>query len=184
MSQPSQLVRNAYYTARIWLPIAGHALRERARATAFDAHWREHPAVATASDLTIGERAADYMRSWLGTWAFLFTLAGAMALWIATSGLGHDPAPYIGLNLCLSTLAGVQAAVLLIAAKRSDAVAAATALHTLENTESLKALIEANTALTEQIEQLTRAVHDHLTAAAAATSSDPPQPQQPQAVKE
>lgn len=171
---PFRLLRNAYSTARIRLPLAGRALTTlttlttRAHSTAFDAHWREHPAVATDEALTLGERAADYMRSWLGTWAFLLTLAGAMALWIATSGLGHDPAPFIGLNLCLSTLAGVQAAVLLIAAKRSDAVAAATALHTLENTLAIKTLLEQNTALTEQVEKLTRAVHDHITAESAA----------------
>lgn len=142
------------------------------RGSAHDRHWRAHPAVATDSDLSFGQRAADVMRSALGTWSFLFTLAGIMALWIATGGLDHDRAPFILLNLVLSTLAGVQAAVLLIAAKRADQIAAATALHTLENTEQLRTLIEQNTALTEQIATLTRAVHDHLTGTTGSDSDD------------
>lgn len=36
---------------------------------------------------------------------------------------GFDPYPYILLNLFLSMMAGVQAAALLIAAKRSDSIA-------------------------------------------------------------
>lgn len=155
MQYPQALQHTAQVCGRLWTAVRAHG-------SAHDRHWRAHPAVATGSDLSFGQRAADVMRGALGTWAFLFTLAAAMALWMVTNGLGHDAPPWIGLNLCLSTLAGVQAAVLLIAAKRADQIAAATALHTLENTERLKQLIEQNTALTEQVATLTRAVHDHL----------------------
>lgn len=134
-------------------------LVDRRHETAHDRAWGPHPAVATGDELTVGQRAADMMRSGLGTWTFLCVLAAAMGLWMVTGGFGRDPAPFILLNLCLSTLAGVQAAVLLIAAKRSDQVAAATALHTLQNTERLTQLLEQNTALTEQVAQLTREVH-------------------------
>ena len=130
--------------------------------TAHDRHWRAHPAVATDEQLTFGQRAADVMRSGLGTWTFLIVLAGLMAVWVVTGGFGRDAFPFILLNLCLSTLAGVQAAVLLIAAKRSDQVAAAVSLHTLDNTERLTQLLEQNTALTEQVAQLTREVHAHI----------------------
>ena len=51
-----------------------------------------------------------------------------------------DPYPYILLNLFLSMLAGVQAAALLIAAKRSDAIASEIAVHTEKNTDEIKAL--------------------------------------------
>ena len=139
-------------------------LRRRV-STAHDRDWGAHPAVATGDALTAGQRAADMMRSGLGTWTFLGVLAGAMGLWMVTGGFGRDPAPFILLNLCLSTLAGVQAAVLLIAAKRSDQIAAATALHTLQNTEKLAALIEQNTALTKRVARLTREVHAALIAA-------------------
>lgn len=156
MQYPSSLSTLAQHCGRLWTAL-------KARGSAHDRHWRAHPAVATDGELTIGQRAADLMRSALGTWSFLFILAAIMALWIATGLFGFDPEPFILLNLCLSTLAGIQAAVLLIAAKRADQIAAATALHTLENTERLQTLIEQNTALTEQVATLTRAVHDHLT---------------------
>ena len=161
---------NASHQARASVARLGTRLAERisARGTAHDRHWRAHPAVATDAQLTFGQRMADHMRAGLGTWTFLLVLASLMALWIVSGGFGHDGFPYILLNLCLSTLAGVQAAVLLIAAKRADQVAAATALHTLENTERLQTLIEQNTALTEQVATLTRAVHDHITKERAA----------------
>ena len=127
--------------------------------TAHDRHWRAHPAVATEDQLTFGQRAADVMRGMLATWTFLGVLAGAMASWAVTGGFGRDPFPYILLNLCLSTLAGVQGAVLLIAAKRADQIAAQVALHTLENTEAVKALLQQNTELTATVERLARELH-------------------------
>jgi integrase len=48
-----------------------------------------------------------------------------------------DPYPYIVLNLFLSMLAGLQGAILLIAAKRQDAIAAALAQHDYATGEQL-----------------------------------------------
>ena len=170
-------LRHIAYTSLKWAgEFALHcivAYLTRDRRSAHDRNWQDHPTVATGERLTFGQRAADKMRGALGTWAFLLTLAGAMLVWIITNGLGgHDPMPYILLNLCLSTLAGVQAAVLLIAAKRSDEVAAATALHTLDNTEQLRQLIEQNT-------ELTRMIHDHILSESQPTPEKPQQPAQP-----
>ena len=47
-------------------------------------------------------------------------------------------------------LAGVQAAALLIAAKRADAISSEIAMHTEKNTDDLKGLVAENTALTER----------------------------------
>lgn len=58
-------------------------------------------------------------------------------------------------------LAGVQAAALLIAAKRSDAVASEIALHTEKNSEDLKGLLAANTALTRDVKRATDLL-DHI----------------------
>jgi uncharacterized membrane protein len=66
-----------------------------------------------------------------------------------------DPYPYILLNLFLSMLAGVQAAALLIAAKRADAISSEVALHTANNTDDIKTLISENTALTSQVKKNT-----------------------------
>jgi hypothetical protein len=131
--------------------------------------WSAHPGVRSGDRLTVGERAADKMRNGMGSWPFVFSFLVVMGMWalVNTGVLGKsawDPYPYILLNLFLSMLAGLQGAVLLIAAKRADQISAETALHTLTNTELLKTLIEQNTDLTRQIHQLTTAMNEHLAA--------------------
>jgi len=103
----------------------------------------------------------------------------AMAVWVALNSvfkLGHplssgtagfDPYPYILLNLILSTMAGLQAAALLIAAKRADAISSEIALHTLQNTEADRALLKENTDLTRVVKghtDLLEELHAHVTA--------------------
>jgi len=80
------------------------------------------------------------------SWAVLNTL-------ILQRVLNHrafDPYPYILLNLFLSMLAGVQAAALLIAAKRAEAISSEIALHTEKNTDDIKTLIAENTARSQR----------------------------------
>jgi dynactin complex subunit len=63
-------------------------------------------------------------------------------------------------------LAGVQAAALLIAAKREDALSSEIAVHTEHNTDDIKSLIRENTALTAQVKQTTdllEEIHLHVT---------------------
>lgn len=70
------------------------------------------------------------MRNGMGSWAFVFLFCLGMAVWMAWNGRGgFDPYPYILLNLMLSTLAGLQGAILLIAAKRSDQISSELANH-------------------------------------------------------
>lgn len=100
--------------------------------------WRKHPAVRTGKELTLGERAADVLRNGMGSWGFVFAFLGFMAVWMAlntVAALAHwDVYPFVLLNLCLSCLAGLQGAILLIAAKRADQVSAELANHNLEYT--------------------------------------------------
>ncbi|MFP3700991.1 DUF1003 domain-containing protein, partial [Burkholderia sp. SIMBA_013] len=66
-----------------------------------------------------------------------------------------DPYPYILLNLLLSMLAGLQGAILLIAAKRQDAIAAAMAQHDYDTNLRAKEEIELLIAVNrEQLEIL------------------------------
>ena len=80
---------------------------------------------------TRGDRAADVLRDRLGSWGFVIGFLAIMVVWAAINFLpfAWDPYPFILLNLFLSMLAGLQGAILLIAAKRQDAVAAALAEH-------------------------------------------------------
>lgn len=75
------------------------------------------------------------MRNAMGSWPFVFAFFGVMILWAIVNPIlsvggkngerGFDPYPYILLNLFLSMMAGVQAAALLIAAKRAGSIASA-----------------------------------------------------------
>jgi uncharacterized membrane protein len=133
--------------------------------------------VRSGDRLTLGERAADRMRSVMGSWPFVFGFFAVMILWAIANSVfylggsngkhGFDPYPYILLNLFLSMLAGVQAAALLIAAKRADAVASEIALHTEKNTDDIKELVNENTALTEEVKRntdLLEEIHRHVSA--------------------
>ena len=94
--------------------------------------------------LTRGERAADWLRNGMGSWTFVALFGVVMVVWafINTALVGFDPYPFILLNLFLSMLAGLQGAILLIAAKRQDAIAAALAQHDFETNIAAKREIE------------------------------------------
>jgi uncharacterized membrane protein len=106
-------------------------------------HQRHH------SSLTRGERAADAMRNKMGSWGFVAGFVVFMIVWAAvnTAGVRWDPYPYILLNLFLSMLAGLQGAILLIAAKRQDGIAAALAQHDFDTNAAAKVDIEALLAI-------------------------------------
>lgn len=139
-------------------------------------NWHGHPGVRSGQQLTLGERAADKMRNWMGSWPFVFIFLGIMIIWALVNTwllgrlLNHrsfDPFPYVLLNLFLSMLAGLQGAILLIAAKRADAIAAEQAMHHLKVSESLVQLMNENTQLTEEVKhdtELLNEIHRHVTA--------------------
>jgi uncharacterized membrane protein len=124
-----------------------------------DRHWWDHPAVPTGSDLPFGDRAADWLRNGMGSWAFIFSFLGFMVLWMTANVVAWcfhwDEYPYILLNLMLSTLAGLQGGIILIASRRQDAVNAKLAEHDREEVKALRAINEAQTHLLE-------ALRDHL----------------------
>ena len=139
-------------------------------------HWHKHPAVRSGDQLTRGERAADRMRNVMGSWPFVVCFFVIMIVWALVNTVvlhrvlhhkAFDPYPYILLNLFLSMLAGVQAAALLIAAKRADAIASEIAIHTEKNTDDLKGLLRENTALTRAMKKntdLLEEIHRHVAA--------------------
>lgn len=116
------------------------------------------------------------MRNAMGSWPFVFGFFAVMIAWALTNTwllehvLRHkafDPYPYILLNLFLSMMAGVQAAALLIAAKRSDAIASEVALHTSTNTDDIKLVIAETNDLIMQVKvntDLLDELHAHVTA--------------------
>ena len=80
------------------------------------------------STRTFGQKAADTLTKWAGSWAFILTFFGFLILWIITNGyfliqyqLGRpfDPYPFILLNLILSCVAAVQAPIILMSQNRT-----------------------------------------------------------------
>jgi uncharacterized membrane protein len=131
--------------------------------------WNLHPTVRRTEDLTVGERCADYMRKGMGSWAFVFGAVVFLGGWIAINVIekrngqhAFDAYPFILLNLCLSCLAAMQGAILLIAAKRSDQISSELAAHDLEVNERSEQLIQENTDLTKAVKDLTESIHQLL----------------------
>lgn len=119
-------------------------------------HWEFHPHVRSGEDRTLGERAADAMRHGMGSWPFVFAFVVMMSLWMGYNGIvgshkAFDPYPFILLNLALSTLAGLQGAILLIAAKRADRISAELAKYHLEVSESTKQMLEEHRQMLERL---------------------------------
>ena len=109
---------------------------------------------AHKAKLSPGERAADKLRNGMGSWTFVFGFLAFMGFWAylnSTDAFQHwDEYPFILLNLFLSMLAGLQGAILLIAAKRADSISAAMAQHDYDTNVEAKKEIEKLTELNEK----------------------------------
>lgn len=126
-----------------------------------DQTWHE----SHRARLALGDRAADHMRNGMGSWRFVFAFLAFMAVWalLNTVARAWDPYPFILLNLFLSMLAGLQGAILLIAAKRQDAVAAELARHDYEtniaakqDVEVLLGINQRQLVILEELREVTR----------------------------
>lgn len=78
------------------------------------------------SEWTFGERMADRIASFGGSWMFLFSFFGFLLLWIVSNSLTLvlkpvDPFPFILLNLVLSCLAAIQAPIIMMSQNRQEA---------------------------------------------------------------
>jgi CRP/FNR family cyclic AMP-dependent transcriptional regulator len=75
-------------------------------------------------EMTFGQRIADKVASFGGSWTFILTFLAILIIYTAINiGLGHrawDPYPYILLNLFLSMLAAIQAPVIMMSQNRQD----------------------------------------------------------------
>lgn len=117
---------------------------------------------AHKAKLSRGDRAADKLRNGMGSWTFVFLFVAFMGVWAflnTVSWIRHwDVYPFILLNLFLSMLAGLQGAILLIAAKRADGISAAMAEHdyrtNIEAKKEVEQLMEINHRQLEQLQRL------------------------------
>jgi uncharacterized membrane protein len=124
-------MRQPHEIAAKLLGMPFEALDERAQRVAQHVAGRKHIArnVAKEADAstTFGQRAADAVASFGGSWIFVGLFAGTMVLWVGLNaflvmnrGRTFDPYPYILLNLFLSMLAAIQAPVILMSQNRQS----------------------------------------------------------------
>jgi uncharacterized membrane protein len=76
--------------------------------------------------LSLGERLADQIADFGGSWTFIALFAGFILIWIAINTVvlvvrPFDPYPFILLNLMLSCLAAVQAPIIMMSQNRQEA---------------------------------------------------------------
>lgn len=81
---------------------------------------------AEARSLPLGERIADRVASFGGSWRFIGLFMAVLLAWMALNTLAlrqaaFDPYPYILLNLVLSCLAALQAPVIMMSQRRTEA---------------------------------------------------------------
>ena len=108
--------------------------------------------------LTFGQRLADKVATFGGSWMFIIIFAAILLAWVLLNsfilvrrGDSFDPYPYILLNLFLSMLAAIQAPVILMSQSRQAAKDRVDAAHDYE--VNLKAELEI-LSLHEKLDEL------------------------------
>ena len=73
---------------------------------------------------TLGQRAADTIAKFAGSWAFIFSFTGVLILWMVVNVIlaakAFDPYPFILLNLVLSCVAAIQAPLIMMSQNRQE----------------------------------------------------------------
>jgi uncharacterized membrane protein len=97
-----------------------HAAQELVRSRAM-----RNPNEVIEKEATFGERIADSVARFGGSWSFIITFAVVLAVYTTANVLlshsAWDPYPFILLNLFLSMLAAIQAPVIMMSQNRQDA---------------------------------------------------------------
>ena len=77
------------------------------------------------SRITFGQKVADEVARFGGSWTFILSFVAFMAIWMGLNvvqpfGIAFDKYPFILLNLALSTLAAVQAPLIMMSQNRAS----------------------------------------------------------------
>ena len=88
-----------------------------------DSKISENPS-GSAEKYTMGQRAADTIAKFAGSWAFIFSFTAILILWMIMNTLlaakAFDPFPFILLNLVLSCVAAIQAPLIMMSQNRQE----------------------------------------------------------------
>ncbi|MFN0122176.1 MAG: DUF1003 domain-containing protein [Blastocatellia bacterium] len=112
-----------------------HVIHHHLRGTAIS----RNPQAEFEQRSTLGQRVADRVASFGGSWTFILLFCFALVCWVALnswllarSGAAFDPFPYILLNLLLSMTAALQAPVIMMSQNRLAAKDRLDAAHDYE----------------------------------------------------
>jgi uncharacterized membrane protein len=116
---------------------------------------------------SFGGRVADWLAGFAGSWKFIIIFCALMAFWMGINAFlaesAFDPYPFILLNLTLSTLAALQAPVILMAQNRQAAKDRAVAQNdfqvNLKNEVEIADLHRKLDVLTDALQNQTRLVN-------------------------
>jgi uncharacterized membrane protein len=113
--------------------------------------------------LTVGQRVADQVARFGGSWGFIGSFGVAMAIWMSLNFIHPivwDPYPYILLNLCLSTIAALQAPVIMMSQNRQaskDKLLAQNDFQVnLKNELGIEAILRGQTEILQRVTHLER----------------------------
>lgn len=86
----------------------------------------KQPSIPAEKNLSFGNRLADKVASFGGSWRFIIIFFIILIGWMALNGWflhekGFDPYPFILLNLVLSCLAAIQAPIIMMSQNRQEA---------------------------------------------------------------
>jgi uncharacterized membrane protein len=145
-------MRNPQKIADELIGLPYESLTERQKKVARHVADRKHiarniPKEIDDEKMTFGQRAADRVATFGGSWTFIGIFMAVMLVWIASNGVilvrygkAFDPYPFILLNLFLSMLAAVQAPIILMSQNRQSYKDRVNAEHDYE--VNLKAELE------------------------------------------
>nr|HEX4318118.1 DUF1003 domain-containing protein [Kofleriaceae bacterium] len=155
-----------------------HEVGERMRATneLMTQTVSRNVLVEEQGKLTLGERIADKVAAFGGSWPFIFLFCSFMVVWmawnsIASEPVAFDPLPFMFLNLFLSTIAALQAPVIMMSQNRQAEKDKALAMNdyqvNLKNEVAIDRVLRGQTELLARLGNL-----EHRLAAMAPRTSE------------
>ena len=140
-----------HHSAEKLMATSYEAMDERTQKVARHITERKHISRNTAKEhdetKTFGQRAADAVAKFGGSWAFIILFGVTLICWVILNSFilvnyneAFDPYPYILLNLFLSMLASIQAPIILMSQNRQSEKDRLNAEHDYE--VNLKAELE------------------------------------------
>lgn len=112
--------------------------------------------------LSLGARVADRVAAFGGSWPFIFLFGGFMASWMLwnslAGGWAFDPLPFMFLNLFLSTIAALQAPVIMMSQNRQSSKDKALAVNdyqvNLKNEVAIDKILRGQAELMQRLGSL------------------------------